>query len=241
MSSWFVGVELQKRHFQDKPIFCELANRSFEPFSGGLKQIQPWCRWRGISTYLDCLAFADSAAAGLPTGNRLDLENVTPGRFYSAGIVFFAQAMIDNIADWLSDALPLQIKGGDRNFRNTQFKRELRNRFVPAELFLQSNQAFIDEVNHYRQVWIHTLAGGALPVADGNPFLNPESARKFLGVPIDPAINPDEENYRKRAEECASKNNGRYLYPLPEFTNSMFNGASSLYLDSLRFALDNTK
>jgi len=28
---------------------------------------------------------------------------------------------------------------------------------------------------------------------------------------------------------------------LPEFTNSMFNGASSLYLDSLRFALDNTK
>jgi hypothetical protein len=98
--------------------------------------------------------------------------------------------------------------------------------------------AFIKEVNRYRQVWIHTLAGGAIPIVDDDPFLKPQSANKFLGVPIDPAINPDEESYTDRAKQCATKNNGRYVYILSEFTNRILDGATRFYLGWLRFALD---
>jgi hypothetical protein len=239
--SYFVPVELQRRQFQIMPIFSELASRGLKPTPDGAQQSQPWCKWRGISTYLDCIAFADRSANGLPRGKDLDLEHVTPGQFYSAGTVFFAQALIDNIADWLSDALPLPIKGGERNFRATQFGRELKKRVPSASPLLKAKHAFVEEVNRYRQVWIHTLAGGAMPIADADPFATPETANKFLGVPIDPAINIDEESYAKRVEQCALRNDGLYLYELGVFTSRMFDGGSKFYLDWLRFALDNVK
>lgn len=207
----------------------------------GAQQVQPWCRWRGISTYLDCVAFADRSANGLPRGKDLKLEHVTSGQFYSAGIIFFLQALIDNIADWLSNALPLPIKGGERSFSSTQFRRELKKRFPSALALLEAKHAFIEEVNSYRQVWIHTLAGGAMPVADSDPFACPESANKSLSVPFDPAINVDEKSYAKRVQQCAMKNDGRYLYEIGDFTSRMFDGGSKFYLDWLRFALDNVK
>jgi hypothetical protein len=239
--SYFVPVELQRRQFQTMPIFAELAGRGLKPTPDGAQQVQPWCRWRGISTYLDCVAFADRSANGLPRGKDLNLEHVTPGQFYSAGTIFFAQALIDNIADWLSDALPLPIRGGERNFCSKQFRRDLKKRFPSAPALLEAKHEFIEEVNGYRQVWIHTLAGGAMPIADGDPFAGSDSANKSLGVPIDPAINIDEESYAKRVEQCAMKNNGRYLYELGVFTSRIFDGGSKFYLDWLRFALDNVK
>jgi len=238
MVSYFVPVELQRRNFHATSIFAELAGRGFKATPDGGQQVQPWTKWRGISTYLDCVAFADRSANGFPVGKDLNVEHVTPGQFYSAGAIFFAQAMIDGIADWLSEALPLPIKGGERNFRSTQFKRELKKRFQMSIGVLAAHHGFVEEVNQYRQVWIHTLAGGAIPVADDNPFLNPESAGKFLGVPIDPAISPDEESYTKRVRECTLNNGGRYLYRLEEFTRRIFDGASQFYVDWLRFALD---
>ncbi len=57
-----------------------------------------------------------------------------------------------------------------------------------------------------------------MPLADESPFENPETTSKFLGVPIDPAIHLDEPNYRRRIEQCALGNDGRYLYELTEFT-----------------------
>jgi hypothetical protein len=146
--------------------------------------------------------------------------------------------MIDGIANWLSEALPLPIKGGERNFRSKQFKCELKQRFKVSAGVLAAHDTFVEEVNQYRQVWIHTLAGGAIPVADDDPFVNPISADKFLGVPIHPAINVDEESYTNRVRECALNNGGRYLYRVDEFTRRIFDGASQFYLDWLRFALD---
>ena len=238
MVSYFVPTELQRRNFHANTIFAELARRGFKPTPEGGQQVQPWTKWRGISTYLDCVAFADRSGNRIPVGKDLNLEHVTPGQFYSAGIIFFTQAMIDGIADWLSNSLPLPIKGGERNFRSTQFKRELKKRFPISVGALAAHHSFVEEVNQYRQVWIHTLAGGAIPVADDNPFLHPERAGKFLGVPIDPAISPDEESYAKRVRESALKNGGRYLYRLDEFTRRIFDGASQFYLDWLRFSLD---
>src|SRR4051794_23684899 len=92
-----VPVELQRRGFMNLEIFKDLADRAFDPIPGGVKQVQPWCRWQGLSQYLDCVAFADRAARELPAGSALDLTHITPGRFYSVGIVFFTQALIDNV------------------------------------------------------------------------------------------------------------------------------------------------
>lgn len=236
--SFFVPVELQRRGFQHKAIFSELTDRGFAPTAGGSQLIQPWCRWHGISTYLDCVAYADRVVKALPDGKDLNLGHVTPGRFYSAGVIFFAQAMLDNIAVWFCDALPLSVKGGDRHFLSSQFTRELKKKEKSSHALLENHKAFVKEVNNYRQVWIHTLAGGAMPVAGTDPFTNPDTADKFLGVPMDPAIHIDDENYRKRIETCAAKNGGEYLYKIGEFTGIIFESASTFYLDWLRFALD---
>jgi hypothetical protein len=45
-----------------------------------VKQVQPWCRWQGLSTYLDCVAYADRSAREIPNGTALGLEHITSGR-----------------------------------------------------------------------------------------------------------------------------------------------------------------
>src|SRR5579872_5187118 len=234
----FVPVELQRHGFIDFEIFKELANRAYAPIPGGFKQVQPWCRWQGLSQYLDCVAFADRVARELPTGRDLDLTHVTPGRFYSVGIIFFTQALIDNVAMWLCDAVSLPVSGGDRHFRSHRFTRELIRRLPPARTTLDEHRSFVEETNGYRQVWIHTIGGGAIPTSDVNPFLYPETDQKFLGVPLDPAIQPDQENYRQRAEQCARKNGGRYLREIGTFTHNLFERSREFYLGWLRVALD---
>jgi hypothetical protein len=236
----FVPVELQRRGYQRHQIFQELSDRAFEPIPQGVRQIQPWCRWQGLSQYLDCIAFADRSAREIPADRALGLEHVTPGRFCSVGAIFFAQALADNVAVWLCDAMNLPIDGGERNFRFKPFRRELKIKEPASAEQLLKHQAFIDEINRYRQVWIHTISGGAIPSSDVDPFQNP-NAKKFLGVPLDPAIQPDQSNYLKRAEQCAKRNNGRYLEEIGVFTERVFRGASEFYLGWLRFALDYIK
>ena len=237
----FVPVELQRLGFQHNAIFSELADRGLKPITDGARQVQPWCRWRGTSTYLDCVAFADRSAKAIPTGKDLNLEHVTPGQFYSASVIFFGQALLDNIAVWLCEALPLSVRGGERHFLSTQFKRELKKREPSSAGIIAAHEPFVKEVNTYRQVWIHSLAGGAMPISDISPFENPETANKYLGVPIEPAINFDQKNYLKRIEQCAMRHAGHYLYRIGDFTGRIFNAASVFYLDWLRFALDHIR
>jgi len=81
--SHFVPVELQRRRFHTMPIFSELAERAFKPIPGGAQQVHPWVGWRGLSTYLDCIAYADRSARDLPRDKELELTHVTPGQFHS--------------------------------------------------------------------------------------------------------------------------------------------------------------
>jgi hypothetical protein len=236
--SYFVPVELQRRGFHQNPAFSELAQRAFQSVdTGKIQLVHPWCRWHGLSTYLDCVAYAERSAKTIPNGRDLTLEHVTPGQFYSASIIVFAQALTDNIAVWLCDALSLPVRGGERHFLSSQFQRELKKKEPSSAAVLTAHQLFVKEVNAYRQVWIHTIAGGALPTAAVNPFEQPQTDDKFLGIPIDPAIHPDEKNYLKRVEACASAHDGQYLYKIGDFATRIFNGASEFYLDWLRFSL----
>jgi len=231
-------VELQKRGFLKRQIFTDLANRAFEPMPEGIKQIQPWCRWQGLSQYLDCLAFADRSAKEIPKGSALNLEHVTPGRFYSAGIIFFAHALVDNVAVWLCEAMSLSVAGGDRHFLSSRFKKELTKTQPAAAEELAKHDAFLREVNKYRQVWIHTISGGAIPLSDVSPFEHPDHAQKTLAVPIDPAIQPHLENWMDRAKQCANQNNGQCMYDIGDFTGRVFECATEFYCGWLRFALD---
>lgn len=234
----FVPVELQRRGFMNRKVFTDLADRAFERVPEGLKQVQPWCRWQGLSQYLDCVAFADRAARELPTGSALDLTHITPGRFYSVAIVFFTQALIDNVAVWLCDAVSLPVAGGNRHFLCKSFTRKLGRKLPPAIVEIERHCAFVAETNKYRQLWIHTISGGAIPTSDVDPFRCPATPQKSLGVPRDPAIQPDQMNYLKRAEECGMENDGHYLYEIGDFTNRVFGAASEFYLGWLRLALD---
>jgi hypothetical protein len=162
-----VPVELQRRGFQNQQIFKDLANRSFETKGPStIQQIQPWCRWQGLSQYLDCLAFADRSAKELPTGNSLSIVHVTPGRFYSVSLIFITQALIDNIAVWLCDAMKLSVKGGARNFFSSSFKEQIIGKYPTATAEFAKHEAFIKEINNYRQIWIHTISGGAIPFSN---------------------------------------------------------------------------
>jgi len=186
----FVPVELQRRGFLKRQIFLDLAARAFESVPQGVRQIQPWCRWQGLSQYLDCVAFADRSARELPGASALDLQHVTPGRFYSVSIIFFAQALIDNVAVWPCEAISLPVAGGARHFLSVPFRRELARKLPPAGAELAKHDTFLEEINKYRQVWIHTISGGAIPTSDVSPFEYPENARKFLGVPLILRFNP---------------------------------------------------
>lgn len=78
-------------------------------------------------------------------------------------------------------------------------------------------------------------------MSDESPFQHPETVKKFLGVPLDPMIQPDQENYRKRADEFSRKNGGRCLDEIGNFTSRVFNGGRDFYLGWLRLALDHIK
>jgi hypothetical protein len=79
---YFVPVELQRRGFMQEPLFSELARRSFRSVGpGSMQVVHPGHRWRGISTNLDCVAYADRSARTISTGQDLKLEHATPGQF----------------------------------------------------------------------------------------------------------------------------------------------------------------
>lgn len=78
----FVPVELQRRGYKTIEVFAELAARGLEAIPDGFRLLRPWCRWRGLSTYLDCVAYADRASAEIPRGRDLNLGHVTPGQVW---------------------------------------------------------------------------------------------------------------------------------------------------------------
>jgi hypothetical protein len=134
--------------------------------------------------------------------------------------------------------MPLSVSGGERHFLSNLFKRELARKQPAATEELEKHDAFLREINKYRQVWIHTISGGAIPFSDVSPFEQPDRAQKTLAVPLDPVIQPDQENWTERAKQCAKENNGQCVYEIGDFTGRVFDRAVEFYCGWLRFALD---
>ena len=102
--------------------------------------------------------------------------------------MFFAQATLDQIAAWLNQELKLKLNG-----KHTQLdKSEFLNGLAGSELLgrevadrIGSSRDFLKELQKFRQIWIHSLAGGAEAFTEKAPD---KGGVPEIKVPIDPAI-----------------------------------------------------
>jgi hypothetical protein len=89
------------------------------------------------------------------------------GRYNAASLVFFGQAALDNVANWLNRRLSLKLKGS----RCQLHKKEFQNALLEATVnslnshgiveVVQRHRKFLADLERYRQIWIHSLSGGA--------------------------------------------------------------------------------
>lgn len=215
----------------------ELGARAIQTYNNGLKVVEPWAAWRGLAGYLASVEFARHSVQSLPLGEGLTLQHETKACYHIAAVVFFAQALADNLATWLAKNIPLPISGGDCNFLKKPFRKEFtRHLRGPGTDFLDVHDKYLKEVEKYRQIWIHQHAGGGVLLASEDPWL--PNSQKMIGVPIDPAFAFDAPRGLERAEKIAAANGGRYLYGAVEFADRITDGAAKLFFSTLQMALD---
>jgi len=236
--SFVVPVYLQGLDYRENPMFGELALRATAPHPGGLKVVLPWIRWKGFAGYLSCVEFARHQLRGIPRGQALTLNEETPARYHAVGIVLLAQALADNLAVWLSEQLHLRAAGGEQSFLRQAFRKAFTTRLGGgAANLLQKHEPYLNELNTYRQVWVHRHAGGGVLMSDDCPDL--PTSHKFVGIPIDPAFDHFAADAHTRAEGTARAHGGRYLYEAAEFADRIATGVRNLFFDVLRLSLDN--
>jgi hypothetical protein len=163
------------------------------------------------------------------------------GRYDAASLVFFGQATLDNVAAWLCRRAGLRISGRDCQLHKKRFKRALSKanireteRMIAA---IERHGAFLPELERYRQIWIHSLAGGADIYADKSPA---EGGVGFFAVPLDPSIGfaqLDNSEYVRRVQACRDTNSGEWLEPLEHFADRFADGVKAICLDLLSASL----
>ena len=237
-----IPVYLQKLRYQERygADLDELSSRATQLHPEGITVLLPWIRWEEIAGYLGCVEYARNMIRDLPTGHSLTLEQETPAQYHTVGVVLFSQALADNLAVWLAEQLPLGISGGDQNFLKKPFRKEFTKKLKgSATDFLARHDDYLNELNEYRQTWIHRHAGGGVLVSTEAP--DDPSAQKSVGVPIDPAFSHHYGDAQQRAERIARTNGGRYLYEAAEFADRIANGGIELFFDVLRLSFAHVK
>lgn len=231
-------ISLLHLEYHHDQAIAALANRALHVTAQESLQTQmPWIGWRPIAEYMACVEFARAALRGLPSGNKISLEVETGAKYHSVAIVFFAQSLLDTMATWMAQVLLPGVGGGDRNFLKPRFQRELQKKVDPAggEL-LARFLAFIERLNKYRQVWIHTKSGGARLHSTSFPD-DPEGI-KSIGIPVDPTFDPlTTERAEERAKQLVAKY-GKYLYTPAEFADEMAEPSRELFFGCLRISLN---
>lgn len=150
---------LQSLGYLEHSILRELSDRSFEEDVDVVRDIKPWSELRNVFDYVECMEWAVRNLDSLPiNGPGMDL---TPARYDSASLVFFAQATLDNMAVWLNDAYSIGLKGNEISF----YKSKMRNKLVLIDegfsKCLDEYSEFVGRLNGYRMLWLHRIAGGA--------------------------------------------------------------------------------
>jgi len=188
-----------------------------------------------MAGYLSCVEFARNNVHALPKGHSLTLEAETPAQYHTVSVVLFGQALADNLAVWLAEQLPLAVSGGDQNVLKKPFRKEFTKKLkASATDFLRRHDKYLNELNVYRQIWIHRHHGGGVLLSTEAP--HDFNAEKMVGVPIDPTFDHHASDRQQRAEGVAKAHAGRYLYDASEFADLIANGSVALFFDVLQLS-----
>ena len=204
--------------FEKIPVIQKINSMSFIEREGAVYIVEPWASLRGIFEYVACVEFAKERLLNLPKGKALGSINITPARYDSASMVFFAQASLDNLAVWLNGAFELGLKGNNISFYKDKIKPALETKHGRFSSVLQKYAPFIANLNAYRMEWLHRLAGGAEIYSDKAP--SDSGANISIQVPIDPTIPSlasQPSLYLERIQKVQHENGGRWLIPIDEF------------------------
>ena len=231
----FVPPFLQARGYCSLAPLVELARRALDDRG---RRVHPWHAWRGLLEYLSCVEQARECLLGLPTGRSVGSVDVVPARYHSIGLVFVAQALFDNLAEWLRANLQLKVRHTCTAFHKAAFASAVEARDMVLAQTLAAWRPFIESLERYRHSWIHRLAGGAHVFVDRDSPAVP-NATVSINVPIDPRIDVEAPagDYIRMVDECKANNAGRWLLPIDEFANTYGDGARDFILQILSRSL----
>jgi hypothetical protein len=233
-----IPPDLRALGYDEIPVIAKLNEMSYVNEETHIQPVYPWAGVRDILEYVTCIEFSKSRLLDLPTGRALGSINVTPARYDSASLVFFAQATLDNLAVWLNETYSLGMKGNNASFYKNEIKSKLNEQHNDFGSVLDEYADFIQNLNSYRMEWLHRVAGGAQIYSDKSP--SEPGANISIQVPIDPIIPSlasDPKKYRKRIQKVQSKNKGKWLMPIDEFAVYIHGNTKDLLIKMLGVAI----
>lgn len=225
--------------FEKIPVIQKINSMSFGEREDAIYNIEPWASLRDIFEYVACVEFAKERLLNLPKGKALGSINITPARYDSASLVFFAQASLDNLAVWLNSVFDLGLNGANISFYKHKIKPALETKHPKFSSILQKHSPFIENLNAYRMEWLHRIAGGAEIYSDKAP--SDPDANISIQVPIDPTIpslSSEPTLYLERIQKVQHENGGRWLMPIEEFTEYIRNQTLELVIEILEVTVE---
>jgi hypothetical protein len=216
----------------------DVAERAYTLKDEAIYSDPVWSWWRGVLEYVACVEFAREAVKALPTGREIGSHEAFVAQYHCASLVFFAQATLDNMAVWLSQVLNLEVSGSNCAFHKAPLKKALGERSTPLAAALLPHEQFIEDLERYRQAWIHRLSGGARVYSDAPP--SESNAEIQIMVPINPSVDDfglDPKSRLRRIARARTNNKGKWLRPVGEFADSMTDSLRVFLLDLVAVAL----
>jgi len=236
----FVPPYLYELGYQNFRSVIELGKRG-AVLGDSIGIRQEWAAWRGILEYVACVEYARRLL------NEAVRSKITVGvvaltaRYNAASLVFFGQASLDNIANWLNRRLSLKLKASHCQLHKNGFRNALLQTAINARSIaetIQRHQKFLADLQRYRQIWIHSLSGGADAFSNKSPA---DGGVGFFAVPLDPTISGFQEigmdEYARRVQRCRDANSGEWLEPLENFAHRFAEGVKAVCLDVLTASL----
>lgn len=222
--------------FEKIPVIQKINSMSFIERDGALYIVEPWASLRDIFEYIACVEFAKERLLKLPKGKALGSINITPARYDSASMVFFAQASLDNLAVWLNRDFDLGLKGNNISFYKDKIKPALEKRHGRFSSVLEKFAPFIANLNAYRMEWLHRIAGGAEIYSDKAP--SDSGVNISIQVPIDLSRASQPTLYLERIQKVQHENGGRWLISIDEFAEYIRTQTVELVIEILEVTVE---
>jgi hypothetical protein len=216
--NFFVPSYLNELGYQNIDCVAELGKRG-AVLGDSIGIRQGWVTWRGILEYVACVEYARWLLHEVVKSRLTGGAAALAATYNAPSLVFFGQAALDNVASWLNRRLSLKLKGSHCQLHKKGFQGALLEVNINSRSIfeaVQRHQKFLADLVRYRQIWIHSLPGGAIPYTDKSPA---EGGVGFFAVPLDPSISAffpeiDMGEYVRRVQACRDANSGEFLEPL---------------------------